>query len=192
MTSLGACGGGGWTLVMKIDGTKRTFHYDSKYWSDKNYFNLPGGKSGFDSQETKLPTYWSTPFSKLCLAMKVNEQLNFTAIHIKADSLYSLIADGNYRATSLGRDTWKTLIGPQASLQFCCDIEGFNSDGNGAKTRIGIVCNECCNGCGKYNSRIGFGGARATNDSNTCGNSAHWYPDNGKKNIKAMGYIFAQ
>ena len=31
-----------------------------------------GGKTGFDSQETKLPTYWSTPFSKICLGMKKN------------------------------------------------------------------------------------------------------------------------
>ncbi|XP_078351886.1 putative skeletal organic matrix protein 5 [Oculina patagonica] len=27
---LGACGGGGWTLVMKIDGAKATFRYDSQ------------------------------------------------------------------------------------------------------------------------------------------------------------------
>ncbi|XP_078351911.1 putative skeletal organic matrix protein 5 isoform X2 [Oculina patagonica] len=57
MTSLGACSGGGWTLVMKIDGAKTTFHYNSKLWSNKVDFNLPGGKIGFDTQETKLPTY---------------------------------------------------------------------------------------------------------------------------------------
>nr|XP_058946065.1 uncharacterized skeletal organic matrix protein 5-like [Pocillopora verrucosa] len=192
MSSLGACGGGGWTLVMKIDGTKRTFHYDSEYWSDKNSFNLPGGKTGFDSQETKLPTYWNTPFSKICLGMKIDHQLNFIVINREAESLYSLIADGNYRNTSLARDTWKALIGSQASLQFCCDIEGFNSDGGDAKTRIGIVCNECCNAdCGFHDSRIGFG-AGGIDDSHTCGNLAYWTPDNGDKNITAMGYIFIQ
>ena len=172
---------------------QRTFHYDSKYWSDKNSFNLPGGKTGFDSQETKLPTYWNTPFSKICLGMKVDHQLNFIVINREAESLYSLIADGNYRNTSLARDTWKALIGSKASLQFCCDIEGFNSDGGNAKTRIGIVCNECCNaGCGSHDSRIGFGGAGGMKDSHTCGNLAYWTPDNGDKNIKAMGYIFIQ
>ena len=41
--------------------------------------------------------------------------------------MYSLIADGQYRATSLGRDTWKLLIGSEASLQLSCNKEGFNA-----------------------------------------------------------------
>ena len=48
--------------------------------------------------------------------MKINEQLRFIVINEQADSLYSLIADGQYRETSLRRDTWKTLIGAAASL----------------------------------------------------------------------------
>ncbi|KAL9953760.1 hypothetical protein ACROYT_G041223 [Oculina patagonica] len=110
---LGACGGGGWTLVMKIDGAKATFRYDSQLWSNKIDFNLPGGKTGFDHPEAKLPTYWNTPFSKICLGMKIGHQINFVAIDKQANSLYSLIADGKYRPTSLGRNTWKTLIGSQ-------------------------------------------------------------------------------
>ncbi|XP_078351927.1 putative skeletal organic matrix protein 5 [Oculina patagonica] len=107
MTShgLGACGGGGWTLAMKTDGAKSTFHYHSKLWSNKFDFNLPGGKTGFDNHETKLPTYWNTPFSKICLGMKIGQQINFLVIYKQANSLYSLIADGNFRATSLGRNT---------------------------------------------------------------------------------------
>ncbi|XP_078352482.1 putative skeletal organic matrix protein 5 [Oculina patagonica] len=107
MTShgLGACGGGGWTLAMKTDGAKSTFHYHSKLWSNKFDFNLPGGKIGFDNHETKLPTNWNTPFSKICLGMKIGQQINFLVIYKQANSLYSLIADGNFRATSLGRNT---------------------------------------------------------------------------------------
>ena len=84
------CGDGGWTLAMKIAGTQvnslsplrnswyywnehkqiknailvfqRTFHYDSQFWSNRSAYNFAGGKTGFDSQETKLPTYWNTPF----------------------------------------------------------------------------------------------------------------------------------
>ena len=168
---------------------QRTFHYDSKYWSDKNSFNLPGGKTGFDSQETKLPTYWNTPFSKICLGMKVDHQLNFIVINREAESLYSLLADGKYRNTSLGRDTWKTLIGSQASLQLHCNMEGFNCDGVVTKTRIGIVSNEYLNFCDLCDSRIGFGGAGSYDDNNSCGNVAVWNPDNGDKYIKAMGYI---
>ena len=110
------CGDGGWTLAMKIDGKKvcyfaikeyhccklyttitflfstfqKTFHYDSKFWSDKNVFNLPGGKTGFDSEETKLPTYWNTPFSKICLGHDENQPTAQVYCHQQASKLSPL------------------------------------------------------------------------------------------------------
>jgi len=198
MTSagLGGCGGGGWTLVMKINGAKRTFHYNSKLWSNKINFNLPGGKTGFDTHETKLPTYWKTPFDKICLAMKIGQQFKSIVIHKHAFSLYSLIADGKYRATSLGRNTWKILIGSQASLQLNCNREGFNAQGGRVspykvKARIGILGNNEKD-CNSPDSRIGFGTGGSPDDSNTCGNEAEAASDNGDKHIKAMGYILVQ
>ncbi|KAL9954449.1 hypothetical protein ACROYT_G041990 [Oculina patagonica] len=186
------CGDGGWTPIMKIDGIKNTFHYNSGYWSDENGYNIRGGETGFDTQETKLPTYWNTSFSKICLGMKSGQQLNFIVINKQADSLYSLIADGQYRATSLGRDTWKTLIGSEASLQRNCNKEGFNLYClNTCKARIGIVTNNE-NNCGSCDSRIGFGTRGHPDDSNTCGNEAVSNPDNGNKHIKAMGYILVE
>ena len=149
--------------------SQSTFHYDSKYWSDKTEYKLPGGEAGFDSQETKLPTYWNTSFSKICLGMKIGQQINFIVINKKANSQYSLIADGQYRATSLGRNTWKTLIGSEASLQEVCNTEGFNAEGDSttySKARIGIVGNEQ-NHCSSCDSRIGFGTAGYSDDSNT-------------------------
>ncbi|CAB4018826.1 uncharacterized skeletal organic matrix 5-like [Paramuricea clavata] len=71
MTSLEGCAGGGWTMVMKVDGHKKTFKYNSSYWSNEQTFNPIGGTSGFDDVETKLPTYWSTSFKELCIGMKV-------------------------------------------------------------------------------------------------------------------------
>ena len=65
----------------------------------------------------KLPSSWNTSFSKICLGIKINNQVNFTEITKSASSLYSLIADGQYRSTSLGRDKWKSVVGPDASLQ---------------------------------------------------------------------------
>jgi len=189
------CGDGGWTLAMKIDGKKKTFHYDAGFWSNKNAYNLPGGRTGFDTQETKLPTYWNTPFSKICLGMKVGQQIKFLVIKKQASSLHSLIADGKYRATSLGRNTWKTIIGSQASLQTNCNKEGFNAAGRkgASKARIGILGNneKDCLSC---DSRIGFGTGGYADDSNTCGNFAikGHTSDNGAKNIKAMGYILVQ
>lgn len=194
MSGLGACKGGGWTLVMKIDGTKPTFHYDSKLWNSKTGYNLPGGMTGFDAHETKLPTYWYTPFKKICLGMRFGRHTSFIVIHKTASSLYSLIADGNYRATTLGRNTWKSLVGSQASLQSNCNKEGFNAvsgDYPHSRARIGIIGNQE-NNCHTCDSRVGFGTGGKHDNSNTCGNEATYSPDNGDKHIKAMGYIFVQ
>ena len=148
----------------------------------------------FDNHETKLPTYWNTPFSKICLGMKIGNQTRFIFITKHAISLYSLIADGNYRATSLGRNTWKSLLGSSASLQPNCNKEGFNTAGynsDSSRARIGIIANEQ-NDCNTPDSRIGFGTGGFHDDSNTCGNEAMYGVDNGDKHIKAMGYILVQ
>ncbi|PFX28257.1 Neurogenic locus notch-like protein 3 [Stylophora pistillata] len=187
----GECEGGGWTLVMKTDGTQMTFHYDSSLWSDKESFNAHDGQTGLDTLETKLPTYWSTPFSKICLGMKINTQLNFISIDMPSNSLHALIADGQYRNTSLGRYTWKKLIGSQASLQRNCNLEGFNVFGTSfghSRTRIGILGNNEGD-CGNCDSRLGFGTGGAHDNSNTCGNDAKYGGDNGDKNTKTMGYV---
>ena len=89
---------------------KQTFHYDSNFWGNKKEYNLPGGETGFDQEETKLPTYWNTSFAKICLGMKIDQQLRFVVISMQADSLHSLISDGHYRSTSLGRDTWSRWL----------------------------------------------------------------------------------
>ncbi|CAH3160763.1 unnamed protein product, partial [Porites evermanni] len=189
------CGVGGWTLVMKIDGKKQTFHYDNASWSNNKTFNLDGGKTGFDNHETKLPTYWNTSFSKICLGMKIKDsQSKFIVINQQANSLYSLIADGQYRNTSLGRDTWKSLIGSEASLQYNCNKEGFNAYGKDldhSKVRIGILGNNE-NDCDLCDSRIGFGTGGKYDNNNACGNEATYEGDNNDQHIKAMGYILGR
>ncbi|XP_022777664.1 uncharacterized skeletal organic matrix protein 5-like, partial [Stylophora pistillata] len=194
MTNLDGCGDGGWTMVMKMDGNKSTFHFDSQLWSNMSDFNPQGGETGFDFQETKLPTYWNTSFSEICLGMKIGNLSKFILVKKQASSLYSLIADGHYRDTSLGPKTWKLLIGSEASLQSNCNKEGFNPTSRwekNAKARIGIIANDekHCKSC---DSRIGFGTGGHGDDSNTCGNEAKHHSDNGDKHIKAMGYILVQ
>ena len=178
---------------------QRTFHYDSVLWTNKQSFNIDGGKTGFDAEETKLPSYWNTSFSKICLGINITGNINFAVIDRQADSLHSLIADGQYRNTSLGRDAWKALIGSQGSLQRYCDKEGFNALTGGSytqvQTRIGIISNnnepDHCSDC---DSRIGFGAGGDPDHSNVCGNVANgrYDPDNGGKNIKGIGYILVQ
>ena len=123
--------------------------------------------------------------------MKIGQNIRFVAITKHANSLHSLIADGQYRGTSLGREMWKTLIGSEASLQTNCNKEGFNVVGgakSNSKARIGILANEQ-NDCHSPDSRIGFGTAGQPYDSNRCGNAASHGGDNGNRNIKGMGYI---
>ena len=126
--------------------------------------------------------------------MKINNQIRFIVINKQANSLYSLIADGQYRYTSLGRDTWKSLIGSEASLQLNCNKEGFNAAGDkpvSSKARIGIIGNNenICYGC---DSRIGFGTGGYPDNSSSCGNEAKHFSDNAEKQIKTMGYILVQ
>lgn len=112
--------------------------------------------------------------------MKIGQKINFVVISKQADSLYSLIADGQYRATSIGRDAWISLIGYPDNLQPHCNMEGFNAVGTSKvhrKARIGLLGNEQndCHSCDTY---IGFGSP----SPNTCGNG----------NRKAMGYILVE
>ena len=126
--------------------------------------------------------------------MKIGQQIKFVVINKQANSLYSLIADGQYRPTSLGRNTWKTLIGSQASLQLNCNKEGFNAvstRSKNSKAGIGIIGNDQ-NDCSSGNSRIGFGTGGLPYYFNTCGNEAGHSSDNGDSQIKAIGYIMIQ
>ena len=187
-----------WRLLFLTILSQQTFHFDASLWSNKETFNLDGGKTGFDSQETKLPSYWNTSFSKICLGMKIGQQIRFIVINKEANSLYSLIADGQCRKTSLRRDTWKSLIGSEASLQLNCNKEGFNAQSNKkldgkdhSEARIGFLGNNEKN-CGNCDSRIGFGTGGLHDNNNTCGNEARYSSDNGKKHIKGIGYILVQ
>ena len=142
-----------------------------------------------------MTSYWDTPFTKICLGMRIpgEENINFLAIDQVANSLHSLLDDGQHRPTSLGRGAWKTLIGSQASLQMNCNMEGFNARclwGPNSRVRIGFAANNQ-DDCWTCDSRIGFGTGGSPDHSNTCGNTAPNL-DNATKavNYKAMGYIF--
>ena len=117
--------------------------------------------------------------------MRTANQTKFILINKQADSLYALVADGEYTATTLGPDRWKSLIGSEASLQKKCKREGFNVKcTNAFKARVGILGNneDHCDSC---DSQIGFG----LNLDSPCGN---FQRGSSPQNIKAMGYILVQ
>jgi hypothetical protein len=180
---------------------QETFSYSSAYWSNMKSFSTNDGTTGLDNKETKLPTYWSTPFKQLCVGMKVKNSVKFIPVSYSANSLYDIIAGGKFHSTAIPRNTWKSLI-LGSSLQATCGRQGFNAaseNNDHARVRIGIIGNNQIH-CLSADSFIGFGAIDTNqrrycgiqNIVNSCGNSAYCSADNGNKEVKAMGYIFVR
>ncbi len=173
--------GGGWTLLLKIDGNATTFGLASSQWF------VPTGykpdSTALDKDEAKMPSYGTVPFTQLRLGMDDGQFLNYMKVSYVGTSLYDVIKDGAFKATSAGRDAWKSLI-VGSSLQLNCNQEGFNT----LDCRIGIVNNQE-NDCLSPDSWLGFGC-----NTVTVGNWANgqWQPDNGGKNYATFGYVFAR
>ncbi|XP_048585939.1 uncharacterized skeletal organic matrix protein 5 isoform X2 [Nematostella vectensis] len=179
MTSI--CGSGGWTLVMKANGSKDTFQYTSQYWSNKIEFNPEAGLTGLDGNETMLSTYWGVPFDQICLGMKVGDDLNWLTLDYNFTSLYDAIADGNFRNLSMARDPWLALIAG-SKLQRACGMNGFNPKD---MIRIGIIGNHEWD-CNTPDSYIGIG---AKQSGYWVGNYCMQYC---KVKLAAFGYIFVK
>lgn len=192
MTPIPGCGDGGWTLVMKIDGNKQTFTYNSEYWNNTVAYN-EGGGTGLHDTETKPSTFWSTPFTRLCLGMKYQDQTNWIALNYTGSSLWDVIGNGTFKETNLTVTEWKKLLN-DSKIQDKCTFQGFNSRGkeifpNTPRARIGIIGtpNKCTQSA---QSRIGFGTMGSyygMDDSNSCGNEMK-----DVSRIKAFGYILVQ
>ena len=152
------------------------------------------GTTGLDEKETKLPTYWSTPFKQLCVGMKVKNSVKFIPISYSANSMYDILAGGKFHSTVIPRNTWKSLI-VGSSLQNNCGRQGFNaaSSNRYARVRIGIIGNNE-NDCRTPDTLLGFGAVDTnqrifcgkSNVPNSCGNTFNC------KEVRAMGYIFAR
>ena len=120
---------------------------------------------------------------------KVNNSPIFSA-----NSLFDLIADNQYRATSLGFASWKSLLG-YATLQSSCRKEGFNVQGKTsahARARIGIIGDDVST-CDEPDSFIGLGTAGSTcgvNPITSSGNEAGCNGQGGANDMQTHGYIF--
>ena len=122
--------------------------------------------------------------------MKYKKNLKAFSFSYSASSLYSLIADGEYRQTNLGRNKWKWLISG-SSLQRNCNKEGFNVYSKHSRVRLGLIANnqnDCKTTPGSF---IGLG-THWNEGTNAAGNAASHTSDKGEKNLKAMGYILVR
>ena len=170
---------------------QNTFKYDSSHWTENTAYrdNNHGRDGGLDNREFKGPTYWRTSFKQICVGMKYKKNLKAFSFSYSASSLYSLIADGEYRQTNLGRNKWKWLISG-SSLQDNCNKEGFNVYSEQSRVRLGLIANNQ-NDCKTPSSFIGLG-THWDKGTNAAGNAASHTADKGEKNLKAMGYILVR
>ena len=170
---------------------QNTFKYDSSHWTENTTYsdNSHGRDGGLDNREFKGSIYWRTSFKEICVGMKYEENLKAFSFPYSASSLYSLIADGEYRKTNLGRNKWKWLISG-SSLQNNCNKEGFNVHSSTTRVRLGLVANEQ-DDCYTPDSFIGLGAYHYLGE-NAAGNVGIFSSDNGRKNLEVMGYILVR
>ena len=174
------------------------FNYDSPYWTNKEAYAVEDGLEGLTEKQTKLASYWNTPFDKICLGMKVNNVTKWIVINHQASSLFNVIVDGVFKNTAVGKEKWLSLM-DGSLLQENCNREGFNLIKSyryrvQLKVRIGVIANNQ-NHCNSCDSCFGFGtsvrGCNGKIRKTTCANIAICGKLN-NKNTPAFGYIFVQ
>lgn len=158
--------GGGWSLVMKVDGTSPTspFGYDSPLWTSSAVL---GPQVPDESRaEAKYAAFGATPFSEVRVisldALGGPRAVSFSVP--PEESMLSALSRNTPIATTTPRGpaAW-TALGDGGTLQVACNREGLNQRGNnvsddGARVRVGIIANNE-NDCVSPDSWAGVGGA---------------------------------
>jgi hypothetical protein len=152
--------GGGWTLAMKIDGSKPTFGYTSSLWTDDELF--AEGSADLSATEAKLRSFGAVPFESVRVVVVDAGTPRTLVLPIAAASLRDLFAGPSLR-TAVGRPSWLGLFA-SPSLPLHCNHEGVNVDYGGLggypRVRLGIVANNE-NDCGSPDAYLGVGLALA-------------------------------
>ncbi len=182
--------GGGWTLVIKIDGDSDLFAYDQPIWTNTDTYNE--GAPDFDLTQAKLASFHTVPFTEVRVGL-IDGSLRWVTLPVSATSLYDIIHTGEYYFVDVSRDTWSTLVSSPA-LQPNCNHRGFNAPGNlnHSRVRIGITANQenDCNSCDSY---IGIGGHGQGCGTTDAGISAgNWMTCEASVNKKLFGYVMVR
>jgi hypothetical protein len=182
--------GGGWTLLMKLDGTKATFGYSAAYWTNTTTLNPTS--ADMTTTEAKFAAFNLLAGTDLRLGMTDAGTTRYLKLPLGASTtLYDRLLAGSYTASTVGRTPWTTLLASY-SLQVNCNREGTNNAVGGyASVRIGILGNQEGD-CGSPDSFIGFGAGPVAcgGTTITTGNYASCAPDNGDRNTATFGYVF--
>ncbi len=168
--------GGGWTLVMKVDGEENTFRYTSAFWEDEEVY--AEHLSGLDDGEAKLRGFFTVPLFEIRLGIRLGEETRWGTIPRQAHSLREVFASPKNTYTLMGKEFWASL---GAWTGDACNREGVNNQNprdSYWRTRLGWIsaktdCNYEANvfgvgldgslgmSAGQYGSNIYAGETRA-------------------------------
>ncbi len=187
--------GGGWTLAMKIDGRAQTFTYDRTIWEDASL--LAPNAPGLDHNEAKLETFNAIAFTEVRIAMEYpidSGTLRYLVVPVAGARMTELFAPNQQKLTTLGRTAWKDLVGPAASLQLNCNLEGANIYHAQARVRLGLIANEQPD-CDTPDSLVGVGVSAAvpcTGPNPAAGNTSCFEGDNGDVQLAAFAWVYVR
>lgn len=145
----------GWTLALKLDGTKKTFAYDAALWTNDATLNPTA--TALDTTEAKLASFHTMPVKAIRAGMLEAGAIRYLTITVASASLRALFS-GMTTATTAGRSQWEKLLGDPRMQQYC-NAEGINREFPetfSARARLGVFGNNE-NNCGSPDSYIAFG-----------------------------------
>lgn len=181
--------GGGFTLLLKVDGTKNTFEYDSNLWTSTALLAANSPRID-DRTEAKLASYHEVALSEIALVFDADGGARRLVLAAQGvESLAALVMKGR-TTTNLGRNAWLSLV-PGSSLQGNCNAEGVSVEEGQRKLRIGILGNEF-NGCAAPDSYVGIGSNTFCNQDTRAGNVACFNGSGGDRNKGAFARVFAR
>jgi hypothetical protein len=185
--------GGGWTLALKVDGTKQTFTYDSALWTDTNLLNESSANT--EMLEAKLSPFLTIPATGILVRFIANSATQNLAIKDPLDgtkTLREILATTGPTKTNLGADSWSQMI-KGSQLQPKCHEEGFNV-GNAplAHVRIGIVADDSDAIPCSRDSWIGLGGKGGGCGQKDSVTSGHAFDCSAATPIPAFGYVYVR
>jgi hypothetical protein len=196
--------GGGWTLIVKADGSRKTFLYDAALWTNNAVHNAPDLQ--LDLNEGKFASFSTVPFQSVLLAfsdLQAGAPRRYLSVNKSASSFQSLMQQGRsigFDPPPATRIKWQLLL-PNGVLQGTCNREAFNAHGNknvlnnypGIRVRFGILGSPN-DGCSNYGfgplSFIGIGANEDGGSDTTVGSDkTDLFQNNARRQ---MGYLFVR
>ncbi len=149
--------GGGWTLALKIDGTKSTFLGNSTLWDTAALLN----ETSLDPSvldEAKLAPFVDEPVAEVLLVIDDDKDV---VVRMRGTSLRDLFASGLTLPAQTVETEWRAAFSP-GSLQVGCRQQGLGitnepTAGMPYKLRLGVVANNEVDECRTADSFIGIG-----------------------------------